>query len=144
MNAVRTVAPLCLALFAAACSPSPSDDGESGANRHGLSDLRVLPVGTRLPGLTAGPDGPALLFACESGDSASLRWAGWNGMEWTDTLEIHSGTDLLINWADRPALAFGPDGEAHAHWLEVDPRGDFSYGIRTAHRRCCGRCEGHR
>ena len=81
MNAVRTVAPLCLALFAAACSPSPSENGESGENRHGLSDLRVLPVGTRLPGLTAGPDGPALMFACESEDSASLRWARWNGMD---------------------------------------------------------------
>ena len=139
MNAVRTVAPLCLALFAAACSPSPSDNGNSVTNRHGLSDVRVLPVGTRLPGLTAGPDGPALLFAQEFGASASLRWAGWNGMDWMDTLEIHSGTDLLINWADRPAMAFGPDGEAHAHWLEVDPRGDFTYGIRTVHSTDGGR-----
>ena len=79
------------------------------------------------------------MFACESEDSASLRWARWNGMDWMDTLEIHSGTDLLINWADRPALAFGPDGEAHAHWLEVDPRGDFTYGIRTVHSTEVGR-----
>lgn len=92
-----------------------------------------LPAGTALPGLTDSPEGPALLFTREHGDSTSLHWARWAEGAWTDTVFIAGGTDILVNWADRPALAFGPDGQAHAHWLEIDPRGDFTYGIRTVH-----------
>ena len=92
-----------------------------------------LPVGTALPGLTAGPEGPALLFVQEKGDTVNLRWASWDGERWSDTVTIAKGTDFLVNWADRPALAFGDGDDAHAHWLQVDPRGDFAYSIQTTH-----------
>lgn len=84
-------------------------------------------------------EGPALLFARETGDSASIEWARWKNGGWQDTALIHAGDHLLLNWADRPGMAFGPSGDAHAHWLEVDPRGDFTYGIRTVHSADGGR-----
>lgn len=98
-----------------------------------LQGLQDLPAGTALPGLTPGPDGPALMFTEESGDTVAVRWARWRGDRWADTVTIFRDAGLLVNWADRPGLAFGEGGQAHAHWLRLDPRGDFCYGIETAH-----------
>ncbi|MCH1574770.1 MAG: hypothetical protein L7S67_00715 [Flavobacteriales bacterium] len=98
-----------------------------------------FPAGTSLPGLTAGPDGPALLFTEVSGDTVAVRWAKWSATGWQDTVTIATGTDVLVNWADRPGLAFDGAGGGHAHWLVMDPRGDFCYGIETAHSQDGGR-----
>ena len=154
MNAVRTVAPLCLALFAVGCSPSPSN--ERGCNA--VTDCRKsapCPIGTRLPTLTASTDGPALLFARNSEPRPPSNGHGWKNGGWHGHPRDHAGDHLLMNWADRPAMAFGPSGEAHAHWLEVDPRGRFHlwHPHRPQHGRrtflvgtgstppgyCCGR-----
>jgi len=124
---------LCTTLIGVSCTGSRPRSVSGSGSSSGLTHLRSFATGTRLPGLAASADGPALLFVEESKDSATIAWARWDGNEWVDTNHIHSGTDLLLNWADRPGMAFGPEGAAHAHWLEVDPRGDFTYGIRTVH-----------
>ena len=133
----RSVAGLFLALWVVSCAELP----QSQAHRLGaeLVDGCTLPIGTRLPTLTASMEGPALLFAREMGDSVSIEWAQWKNGRWQDTARVHAGDDLLLNWADRPGMAFGPKGDAHVHWLEVDPRGDFTYGIRTVHSADGGR-----
>ncbi len=110
------------------------ETGEQAPVLAGPLSLRcALPAGTSLPELTTSPNGPALLFTAEEGDTTRLQWMHWGGDQWTDTTTIAQGTTMLVNWADRPGLAFGMEGDAHAHWLEVDPRGDFTYGIRTVH-----------
>lgn len=133
----------CWSLFSCGVLLFSCDSGPTGeqasAFRSVLTDVCTLPEGTSLPGLTSAPQGPALLYAQERGDSTFIHWAGWSGAAWTDPVLITAGDDLLVNWADRPALAFGPEGDAHAHWLEIDPRGDFTYGIRTVHSMDGGR-----
>lgn len=114
------------------CDGGPAGE-QAPAFGSALTDVCTFPAGTSLPCLTSSPHGPALLFAEERGDSTFIQWTGWSRQAWTDTALIAAGDDLLVNWADRPALAFGPGGDAHAHWLEIDPRGDFTYGIRTVH-----------
>ena len=126
--------PIWTAFLSVALSGCLTPKGESGPleARPLIADCG-LPVGTALPDLTAGPEGPALLFVQEKGDTVNLRWASWDGERWSDTVTIAKGTDFMVNWADRPALAFGDGDDAHAHWLQVDPRGDFAYSIQTTH-----------
>lgn len=115
-------------------SCGPREAGEQASSVSGpLVSHRALPVGTSLPALATSPAGPALLYVEEHGDTVVLQWAQWTESGWAEPYVIHTGTDLLVNWADRPGLAFGEDGDAHAHWLEIDPRGDFTYGIRAVH-----------
>ena len=128
------------AVLLCACSMSPNLEEGSGS----LSQVQLLPLGSELPELVAGPDGPALLWlqSATGGDAPSaLRWARWDAQcgGWRDTVEIASGAGWLVNWADRPSLAFGSGGRAWAHWLELDERGDFAYGIRTVRSIDSGR-----
>jgi hypothetical protein len=113
-------------LLCSCAEPGP----ESGGPLH---DMKDWPAGTSLPGLTLSPEGPALLFAEERGDTVAIRWSQWADADWSTPVTIVKDTGLLVNWADRPSMAFGPQGDAHAHWLRMDPRGDFCYGIETAH-----------
>jgi hypothetical protein len=114
-----------------------------------LSSSQSHPDFTQLPQLTAGPTGPALLWVTtqldlDSNEVHALRWARWSpdSERWVDTVEIASGADWMVNWADRPSLAFADSAQAWAHWLAFDLRaeqGEFAYGVRAVRSMDGGR-----
>jgi len=95
-----------------------------------LLHLNSLPDQTQVPQLLRSPDGVPALAYVETIDSGhQFAYRLWKGSGWGESVAIGTDTAMLVNWADRPQLAFGPAGSAYAHWLTLDDRGDFAYGI---------------
>jgi hypothetical protein len=94
--------------------------------------IQNFPIETQVPQLVRGSDGEPILLFVESSDSThALRWAQWSEGEWKDTTTVIEDSEMLVNWADRPQMAFDGTGNAYAHWLRMDARGDFAYQIRA-------------
>ena len=105
-----------------------------------LHSVQSLPSQTHVPQLLADAEGlPALLYVQSMDSTPTLQWARWQDGEWQDHRSIASDPAMLINWADRPQMVFGSNGAAYAHWLTVDPRGDFAYGIAAVRSTDGGR-----
>ena len=95
-----------------------------------LLQLNSLPDQTQVPQLLRSPDGtPALAYVEASDGGHRFAYRLWQGSDLGKAIAIGTDTAMLVNWADRPQLAFGPAGSAYAHWLTFDNRGDFAYGI---------------
>ncbi|MGB2384783.1 MAG: hypothetical protein ACPH8E_04735 [Flavobacteriales bacterium] len=104
------------------CGPRPSE----------LQLVQDLGVGTAVPHLTTTADGSPTLLCVQSSDTTHrLTHRLWEAGSWGEARTIAEDTAMLVNWADRPQLAFGPDGAAYAHWLRLDERGDFAYTIQA-------------
>ena len=97
-----------------------------------LQHMQDLGVGTAVPHLTTSVNGsPTLLYVRSNDTTHRLMQRSWEAGSWDEALTIAEDTCMLVNWADRPQLAFGPDGAAYAHWLRLDERGDFAYTIQA-------------
>ena len=98
----------------------------------GLENLQSFPENTSVPSLVLGPENqPALLFVTSNDDSHALQFKLWENDAWSTGQTIAEDSLMLVNWADRPQMSFGADGAAYAHWLRLDPRGDFAYTIQA-------------
>ncbi|MGB1383946.1 MAG: hypothetical protein ACPG66_03075 [Flavobacteriales bacterium] len=108
-----------------------------------LTQLCTLPAGTQVPQLLAGPDSqPVLAFVQideSGGRTHAFQCMTWSGNGWENLATVGTDTSMLVNWADRPQLAFGRDGQAFGHWLTLDDRGDFVYSISTVRSEDGGR-----
>lgn len=97
-----------------------------------LQLMQALDVGTAVPHLTTAADGsPTLLYVQSTDTTHQLVHRSWDVGSWGAAQTIAEDNTMLVNWADRPQLAFGPDGAAYAHWLRFDERGDFAYTIQA-------------
>jgi hypothetical protein len=115
-NVVAATALIC------SCSSNPNE----------LHLMQDLGVGTAVPHLTIAPNGsPTLLYAQSNDTTHRLMYRSWESDSWGAAQAIAEDSEMLVNWADRPQLAFGPDGAAYAHWLRFDERGDFAYTIQA-------------
>jgi len=89
--------------------------------------------GSKLPNLARSADGETYLSWVEEEDGrASLHVARRKaGKEpWGDAMEIASGEDWFVNWADFPSVSALAGGTLMAHWLEKLGDGTYAYGIR--------------
>lgn len=103
-----------------------------GSNPSDLQFMQAPDAGTAVPLLTKVADGtPALLFVQSNDTTHQLMYRSWEAGSWGAARAIAEDSAMLVNWADRPQLAFGPDGAAYAHWLRLDERGDFAYTIQA-------------
>ncbi|MBM4194582.1 MAG: exo-alpha-sialidase [Gemmatimonadetes bacterium] len=111
----------------------------------GVANIEVLksPAGSGAAesNLTVGPDGKVYLSWIEPApDSASaLRFATFDGSAWSAPQTIYSGRNTMVNWADFPSLAVGPNGRMAAHWLQRFGRSSYQYDIRIAQSSNGGR-----
>jgi len=86
-----------------------------------LVHLNSLPDQTQVPQLLRSPDGVPALACVEAIDGGHrFVYRLWTGTGWGESIAIGTDTAMLVNWADRPQLAFGPSGSAYAHWLTFD------------------------
>jgi hypothetical protein len=100
-------------------------------------DVGAAP-GSRWPNLAAGPDGALALSWLEPAGGAGtappdtarhrLRVVtlGPDG-RWSAPRTVAEGRDLLVNWADFPAVVPMGAGRLAAWWPVRNPRGDFAY-----------------
>lgn len=123
MNWSEGVVASCVGLMLLGCQPAPDP----------FRQVQHLPLNTSVPCLTLGPDGePILCYVRSDSGTHRLEHRAWNGQQWGEVRSIAEDSLMLVNWADRPQLAFGPNGTAFAHWLRIDERGDFAYSIQAS------------
>jgi hypothetical protein len=61
-----------------------------------------------------------------------LRFAVRVNNKWSESRTIAEGDNLLVNWADFPALVALPDGALVAHWMVKDSPGSRAYDINIS------------
>jgi hypothetical protein len=99
---------------------------------HQVSEWK-LPVAdvAAQPDLIVAPGGSLLLswIAAEGEDAHALRFASFDGQEWTLPRDIARGDDWFVNWADTPHLAATADGALWAHWLRQSASAKYAYDV---------------
>ena len=102
----------------------------------------ALPAGdsaSAQPDLSLAPDGDLLLSWVEKTPDAAtshrLRFARFDGSDWTAPRDIARGSDWFVNWADIPHLLATRDGTLWAHWLRRNGTGVYDYGIALVSSR---------
>jgi hypothetical protein len=90
-------------------------------------------AGAGQPRLAAGVDGtPVLSWLEPAGDGAALRYATFAAGAFAAPLEVTSGDDLMVNWADMPSVQPITNDVWAAHWLRVAPESAGAYHVATA------------
>jgi hypothetical protein len=70
----------------------------------------------------------------EPGDGVEfhLRYVEWQRTQrWGTPVDVASGKDWFINWADFPSVVPASDGPWTAHWLQQKPGGVYAYDVMT-------------
>ena len=91
--------------------------------------------GARFPNLASSADGQTVVMSWlepGTGDEFRLRYAEWQRTQrWGTPIEVASGKDWFINWADFPSVVPANGGPWTAHWLQQKPGGVYAYDVMT-------------
>lgn len=73
----------------------------------------------------------------EDHDSAAspamrLRWATFDGEQWSEAQTVVADRAFFANWADLPSVRRDADGTLIAHWLEMAGEGTYAYHVVLA------------
>lgn len=91
------------------------------------------PANSAEPNLAVGPDGIYLTWLeRRGGDRHALRFARWDGAEWSAPGEVMERAGLFVNWADFPSMVVLDDGTMAAHWLEKSGPSPYEYDVRMS------------
>ena len=86
-----------------------------------------------------GADGKSYLTWIESqGELARLKFASYQGKQWSASRLIAQGSNWFVNWADLPTMSALADGTLAACWLERLGEGTYAYGIRMVWSKDAG------
>lgn len=119
----------------------PADAEPVATARHIESIDSPTGPGAAESNLAIGPDGKVYLSWLEPApDSAmAMRFASYDGARWSPAQTIRQSRDLMVNWADFPSMAVGPNGQLAAHWLQRHGRTAYAYDVRIAQSSDGGR-----
>ena len=122
-----------LAVAALACTPDAGHDRPVAIRTPDTLASPAAP-GSGEPNLTRGPDDRVYLSWLEpTGDTAhALRFATFDGDQWSTPRTIAQGANFFVNWADFPSIVAGPENRLAAHWLERSDTARYAYGVRVA------------
>ena len=123
-----------LFLLVLGCTQGPKE--QDAEVKQALAAVASPAIGnSSLPYLISGDDGELYLSWVEQlGDTALLKYAKWEGNNWSSTEDIASGTDWCVNWADYPMLAASKDGGMVAHYLAKSSSGTYSYDVNITRK----------
>lgn len=116
-----------LLVFLLSCSDDPVETSAS-------TTCYQLPVGTHLPRLSTSPDELYLSYVSSSkkGDTLRLTKSAVENHRQT-SVDLASGTDWFVNWADFPSVAYVDDGVHGAilfyHYLKYSAEGTYDYDV---------------
>jgi hypothetical protein len=123
-----------LALSMVGCSRKPAAQPWLGAP---VPVAAPAAAGARFPHLSAGPSGrPVVMSWLEPATAPGefqLRYAEWQpGRGFGAPIEVATGKDWFVNWADFPSVVPANDtGGVAAHWLQQTPGGTYAYDVMT-------------
>jgi hypothetical protein len=61
-----------------------------------------------------------------------VRFARWQGGNWSAASTVREGKTLFANWADVPGVVRSPDAALYAWWLEKSGPDTYAYDVRLA------------
>ena len=82
------------------------------------------------PRLSQLPDGDLLASWVEPGETDGLKYARFDGMEWSKPQTAASGEDWFNNWADTAGVTALSNGLLVAHWLRKNGNATYAYELR--------------
>jgi len=93
-------------------------------------------AGGRFPHLAAAPGGAPVVMSWLEPDSNGsryrLRYAAWrDDRHWGPAIEVATGANWFVNWADFPSVVPLDERALAAHWLQQQPGGVYSYDVMT-------------
>lgn len=126
-----------LGSFALSGAIGCGDSRETGRSEAGAAIVTPMAspsgAGAAEPFLAVGPNGTLFLSWLEPADSAhALKFATFDGSQWSASRTIREGRDFFVNWADFPSIKVLDDGRLAAHWLQRTGTGTYAYGVRVA------------
>lgn len=108
------------------------------SKQHRQYDVREIMspanVSSRLPYLTSQYEDGLYMSWVENLDSTTvvLKYASLKDETWTEPVNIASGDDWFVNWADFPSLAVSGTKLLMAHWLHKIPGNTYSYEVNIS------------
>jgi hypothetical protein len=72
---------------------------------------------------------PAMSWIEESDGQSVLKWAAWEGGNWSNRMDVAEGDDWFVNWADFPMMCHGEDGLVATNYLKKSGEGTYSYDV---------------
>lgn len=64
------------------------------------------------------------------GTDSKLKFSSFVNDTWTKSIDIASGNNWFVNWADYPVIAGNGNGYLMAHYLEKSAPGKFTYDVK--------------
>lgn len=81
-------------------------------------------------------DGKLYLSWTEEGEEISkLKMAIQENEEWSEPMELASGEDWFVNWADFPEIFMDPKGDIYAHHLAKTGEDTYAYGVNVSKKK---------
>ncbi|MDH5175559.1 MAG: glycoside hydrolase [Gammaproteobacteria bacterium] len=125
-------------------APAPQAEQQSGP---WLGDPVTVPSpaapGARFPNLAATGEASITVMSwlepAGTDGSFRLRYSQWQDGRWGDPVEVASGKDWFINWADFPSVMPATSGAWAAHWLQQKPGGVYAYDVSVSLSADAGR-----
>ncbi len=81
------------------------------------------------PHLSNTPGGNIVMSWLETEESTLLRFAEFDGQDWSAPATVAEGSDWFVNWADFPSVVPLSDDTWAAHWLRKTPGSRYSYDV---------------
>jgi hypothetical protein len=133
-SAVVLAGAVIAALATTACgSADTPPTADIGAPPAATAIPSPAPPNSAEPNLTTGPDGVYLSWLERRGEGRhALRFARWDGVSWSDPIQVMERVGLFVNWADFPSMVALDDGTLAAHWLERSGERPYEYDVRMA------------
>ena len=117
---------------ASGVSPTPLPDGRDVDADQVVADWPLPASATAAqPDLVSISGSRLLLSWIEVVDTGghALKFAIFDGEQWTAPKDIARGSDWFVNWADTPHVQATEDGALWAHWLRQSARAKYAYDV---------------
>lgn len=126
----RTLATIIALLFLFACSQSDNPGKLNFTEVH-----LPMAAGSAFPQMME-KDGKMYLSWTEEGEEISrLKMAIREGEVWSETMELASGKDWFVNWADFPEIFMDENGDIYAHHLAKTGSDTYAYGVNISKKK---------
>ena len=71
-----------------------------------------------------------LSWVQKKGKESSLQFSTFDNEQWSQPVEVSSGKNWFVNWADYPVISSDSSGHMLAHFLEKSDTAKFTYDIK--------------
>lgn len=130
MHLIRPIASAALVAILAACG---ADDAPSSPLARVQNVVSLSPLAGAQPHLAKTPDGQVVIsWQNRFASNTRLHYATLSTDDWSEPVEVVSGSNWFVNWADFPSVSPIDESLWAAHWLQKKPGGTYAYDVNMS------------